>query len=181
MDRPSISDFLNGLAINEAKAAAIQWFSDQKAGSGATNFKLRDWLFSRQRYWGEPFPVLHHPDGMIKPIDASELPVTLPEMEDFSPSASEDPEAPPLPPLGRSDESWRYIEIDGVVYARELNTMPQWAGSCWYYLRFIDPSNSDHFVAPNKEQYWMGQNGVDLYVGGSEHAVLHLLYSRILA
>ncbi|MBX2820300.1 MAG: leucine--tRNA ligase [Rhodothermaceae bacterium] len=172
------SDFLNGLKIKEAKHAAIEWLSNNNTGEGATNFKLRDWLFSRQRYWGEPFPILHHPDGIIKAIDVADLPVTLPEMEDFSPSASEDPNAPPVPPLGRSDDSWKFIEIDGVVYARELNTMPQWAGSCWYYIRFIDPQNANQFVDPDKEKYWLGENGVDLYVGGSEHAVLHLLYSR---
>ena len=181
-DGPAInSDFLNGLKIKEAKLAAIEWLSNNKTGEGATNFKLRDWLFSRQRYWGEPFPVLHHPDGIIKAIDVADLPVTLPEMEDFSPSASEDPNAPPVPPLGRSDDSWKFVEIDGVVYARELNTMPQWAGSCWYYIRFIDPQNGTQFVDPDKEKYWLGENGVDLYVGGSEHAVLHLLVLPILA
>ena len=172
------SDFLNGLHIAEAKQAAISWLNEHKVGSGATNYKLRDWLFSRQRYWGEPFPVLHHPDGRIKAVDISQLPVTLPPMEDFKPTASEDPKAPPMPPLGRSDDSWKFVEIDGVVYSRELNTMPQWAGSCWYYLRFIDPQNPEQFVSPAKENYWMGENGIDLYVGGSEHAVLHLLYSR---
>ena len=172
------SEFLNGLHINEAKKAAIEWLSKSKMGQSATNYKLRDWLFSRQRYWGEPFPVLHHPDGTIRAIDISELPVTLPEMEDFSPSASDDPDAPPVPPLGRSDDSWKFVEIDGVVYSRELNTMPQWAGSCWYYLRFIDPQNTHRFIDSEKEKYWMGNKGVDLYVGGSEHAVLHLLYSR---
>ena len=178
-DGPAInSDFLNGLHIQEAKSTAIQWFEEHKLGKGATNYKLRDWLFSRQRYWGEPFPVLHHPDGYIKPLDPADLPVTLPEMEDFSPSASDDPNAPPVPPLGRSPETWRYVEVDGVVYARELNTMPQWAGSCWYYLRYIDPQNTAHFVDPEKESYWMGEQGIDLYVGGSEHAVLHLLYAR---
>ena len=178
-DGPAInSNFLNGLHVKEAKEAAINWLEEQGIGQGATNYKLRDWLFSRQRYWGEPFPVLHHPDGIIRAIDVADLPVMLPKMEDFSPSASEDPDAPPIPPLGRADDSWKYVEIDGIVYSRELNTMPQWAGSCWYYLRFIDPQNSGKFVDPDKEKYWMGEKGIDLYVGGSEHAVLHLLYSR---
>ena len=178
-DGPAInSDFLNGLSIPKAKKAIIAWLEEQGTGMLAVNYKLRDWLFSRQRYWGEPFPILHHPDGITQGVAEADLPVRLPEMEDFSPSASDDPMAPPVPPLGRSGEDWRFVEIDGVVYARELNTMPQWAGSCWYYLRFIDPQNGDHFVDPDKEKYWMGEHGVDLYVGGAEHAVLHLLYAR---
>ncbi len=172
------SEFLDGLSIPDAKRAMIDWLEERGSGSKAVNYKLRDWLFSRQRYWGEPFPILHHPDGTVRALDEQDLPVTLPEMEDFSPSASEDPGAPPVPPLGRAPESWKHVEIDGVVYSRELNTMPQWAGSCWYYLRFIDPRNDDRFVNPLKEQYWMGERGVDLYVGGAEHAVLHLLYAR---
>lgn len=172
------SDFLNGLHIADAKLQAIAWLEAEGNGEGTINYKLRDWLFSRQRYWGEPFPVLHGPDGQLRAVDPKALPVALPEMDDFSPSSSDDPQAPPRPPLSRAPESWRYQEIEGVVYERELNTMPQWAGSCWYYLRFIDPKNDKAFVAPEKEQYWMGDNGVDLYVGGAEHAVLHLLYAR---
>ena len=178
-DGPAInSDFLNGLKVAAAKARMIEWLEAEGHGQATTNFKLRDWLFSRQRYWGEPFPVLHGADGTLKPVDLADLPVALPPMDDFSPSASDDPMAPPQPPLSRSPESWRHVEIDGVVYDRELNTMPQWAGSCWYYLRFIDPQNTGAFVDPEKEAYWMGPKGVDLYVGGAEHAVLHLLYAR---
>ncbi len=178
-DGPAInSDFLNGLHIKDAKEKIISWLEENQTGAGTINYKLRDWLFSRQRYWGEPFPVLHGKDGSIRTVDTADLPVQLPAMDDFSPSASDDPDAPPKPPLGRSGEDWRFTEIDGVVYERELNTMPQWAGSCWYYLRFIDPQNDGAFVAPEKEQYWMGGKGVDLYVGGAEHAVLHLLYAR---
>ena len=100
-------------------------------------YKLRDWLFSRQRYWGEPFPILHGPDGEIRPVDEEDLPVELPPMEDFQPERSDDPDAPPRPPLGRAPRAWREVEIDGVIYTRELNTMPNWAGSCWYYLRYL--------------------------------------------
>ena len=178
-DGPAInSGFLNGLHVKEAKKKTIAWLEAEGFGQGATNYKLRDWLFSRQRYWGEPFPIVHQPEGVIAAVEAGDLPVTLPEMDDFSPSTSDDPDAPPKPPLSRAPESWRFVEKDGVVYERELNTMPQWAGSCWYYLRFIDPDNDGAFVDPNKETYWMGENGVDLYVGGVEHAVLHLLYAR---
>ena len=118
-------------------------------------YKLRDWLFSRQRYWGEPFPILHGPDGEIRPVDEADLPVELPELPDFRPTASDDPDAPPRPPLGRAPESWRSVVIDGVRYERELNTMPQWAGSCWYYLRFLDPDNGERFVDREIERYWM--------------------------
>ena len=178
-DGPAInSDFLNGLTIHEAKIKIIEWLEEHEVGQGTTNYKLRDWLFSRQRYWGEPFPVLHGPDGTLIAIDESALPARLPEMDDFSPSASDDPNAPPRPPLSRAPKSWRFVEKDGIIYERELNTMPQWAGSCWYYLRFIDPNNDRAFVDAEKEAYWMGEHGVDLYVGGAEHAVLHLLYAR---
>jgi leucyl-tRNA synthetase len=178
-DGPAInSGFLNGLPISEAKTRMIGWLEETNQGRGAVTYKLRDWLFSRQRYWGEPFPILHGPDGSIRAVPEDQLPVELPPMEDFRPSASDDPDAPPRPPLGRAGEEWRFVEVDGVRYARELNTMPQWAGSCWYYLRFIDPANQGQFAAPGKEAYWMGETGVDLYVGGVEHAVLHLLYAR---
>ena len=178
-DGPAInSDFLNGLRIKEAKAKMIEWLEKEGHGAGTVNYKLRDWLFSRQRYWGEPFPILRGEDGSVRAVDAKDLPVTLPPMEDFRPTATEDPNAPPRPPLSRAPESWRMVEIDGVRYERELNTMPQWAGSCWYYLRFIDNQNGDAFADPDKENYWMGPNGVDLYIGGVEHAVLHLLYAR---
>ena len=172
------SDFLNGLAIKEAKAAMILWLEKHGHGEGTVNYKLRDWLFSRQRYWGEPFPILRGEDGSVRAVDAKDLPVVLPPMEDFRPTATEDPNAPPRPPLSRAPESWRMVEIDGKKYERELNTMPQWAGSCWYYLRFIDNQNEGAFADPDKEKYWMGPIGVDLYIGGVEHAVLHLLYAR---
>jgi leucyl-tRNA synthetase len=178
-DGPAIqSGFLDGLRVAEARAKMTAWLEAEGVGRGAVTFKLRDWLFSRQRYWGEPFPVLHGPDGRIRTVDESELPVELPPMDDFSPEASDDPNAPPSPPLRRAPDSWRFVEKDGVRYERELNTMPQWAGSCWYYLRFIDPGNDRALVDPERERYWMQPNGIDLYVGGVEHAVLHLLYAR---
>ncbi|MFT5142705.1 MAG: leucyl-tRNA synthetase [Rhodothermales bacterium] len=178
-DGPAInSGFLDGLRLKEAKTRMIAWLVDNGHGRAAVTYKLRDWLFSRQRYWGEPFPVLHGPDGSIRPVALDQLPVELPPMDDFRPSASDDPDAAPRPPLGRSPEAWRSVDMDGVTYRRELNTMPQWAGSCWYYLRFIDNTNSSRFVDREQEKYWMGENGVDLYVGGVEHAVLHLLYAR---
>ncbi|MDZ4698639.1 MAG: leucine--tRNA ligase [Rhodothermales bacterium] len=178
-DGPAInSGLLNGLGVREAKQKMTAWLEEKGVGEGTINYKLRDWLFSRQRYWGEPFPILHGPNGEIRPLEVRDLPNRLPEMEDFSPTASDDPTAPPRPPLSRAPESWRVVTIDGVRYERELNTMPQWAGSCWYYLRFIDPTNSRGFVDPEKERYWMGGKGIDLYVGGAEHAVLHLLYAR---
>ncbi len=178
-DGPAInSEFLNGLGVNDAKARMIAWLEEQGHGEGTVTYKLRDWLFSRQRYWGEPFPILRGEDGSVRAVDESDLPVTLPPMEDFKPTASDDPDAPPRPPLARADESWRIVEIDGKRYERELNTMPQWAGSCWYYLRFIDNQNDGAFADPSRESYWMGDNGVDLYIGGVEHAVLHLLYAR---
>ncbi len=172
------SAFLDGLQIEEAKSKMIDWLVEKGLGEGTITYKLRDWLFSRQRYWGEPFPILHAPDGSIRAVEETDLPVTLPPMDDFRPTASDDPDAPPRPPLSRAPQSWRYPVIDGVRYERELNTMPQWAGSCWYYLRFIDNNNQDRFIDPGKEAYWMGDNGVDLYIGGVEHAVLHLLYAR---
>ncbi len=178
-DGPAInSGFLNGLHVAEAGKEAIAWLEKNEHGEGTIMYKLRDWLFSRQRYWGEPFPILHGPDGSIRSVPESELPVELPDMDDFRPAASQDPDAPPHPPLGRAPESWRFVEVDGVRYERELNTMPQWAGSCWYYLRFIDNHNHNRLVDPEKERYWMHPQGIDLYIGGVEHAVLHLLYAR---
>ena len=178
-DGPAInSDFLNGLGVLDAKARMIEWLEEQGHGEGTVTYKLRDWLFSRQRYWGEPFPILRGEDGSVRAVDEADLPVALPPMEDFKPTASDDPDAPPRPPLARADESWRIVEIDGKRYERELNTMPQWAGSCWYYLRFIDNQNDEAFADPARESYWMGDNGVDLYIGGVEHSVLHLLYAR---
>ena len=147
-------------------------------GEATVSYKLRDWLFSRQRYWGEPIPILHGPDGELRALTDAELPLLLPEIDDYRPAASDDENADPVPALARVDESWRHVEIGGVRYERELNTMPQWAGSCWYYLRFADPANPDALVGTEAERYWMGEHGVDLYVGGVEHAVLHLLYAR---
>ncbi|NNE34856.1 MAG: leucine--tRNA ligase [Rhodothermales bacterium] len=169
---------LDGLDTPTAKKTITKWLENQGLGRKTIQYKLRDWLFSRQRYWGEPFPILHASDGAILPVPEEELPVVLPPMEDFRPTASDDPDAPPRPPLGRASREWSRTEIDGVEYTRELNTMPNWAGSCWYYLRFIDPANTDQLIDPEHESYWMGSSGVDLYVGGVEHAVLHLLYAR---
>ncbi len=181
------SGMLDGLDVPEAKQKIAQWLEHHGHGHATVNYKLRDWLFSRQRYWGEPFPVLHGPDDEIVAVDESELPVELPEMDDFKPHGTADPEAPPRPPLGRAPESWRNVTRDGKTYTRELNTMPNWAGSCWYYLRYLDPRNEQKLVDADVEKYWMVSEkksggthagGVDLYVGGVEHAVLHLLYAR---
>jgi leucyl-tRNA synthetase len=168
------SDFLNGLAVADAKRKIIDWLEKKGQGTRKINYKLRDWLFSRQRYWGEPFPILHevdidgNPTGVIEPLREDELPLTLPELEDFKPSGR------PEPPLGKATD-WVNVTRNGKRYKRETNTMPQWAGSCWYYLRYLDPKNEKSFCAPAKERSGMP---VDLYVGGAEHAVLHLLYAR---
>ena len=176
---PAISSgFLDGLEIAAAKRAIIDWLAAGGHGEATVSYKLRDWLFSRQRYWGEPIPILHGPDGELRPVADEDLPLLLPEIEDYHPGASDDENADPEPALARVDESWRVVVIDGVRYQRELNTMPQWAGSCWYYLRFADPENAEALVGADAEHYWMGGQGVDLYVGGVEHAVLHLLYAR---
>ena len=165
----------DGLPTAEFKQVITQALSEQGAGREAVNYKLRDWLFSRQRFWGEPFPILHElddnqqPTGVIRAVSAEDLPVNLPHLDDYKPHGR------PEPPLGKSPAEWLYVELDGKRYRRETNTMPQWAGSCWYYLRFIDPHNEQVFCDPAKERAWMP---VDLYVGGAEHAVLHLLYAR---
>ncbi|MFN3149971.1 leucine--tRNA ligase [Bremerella sp.] len=165
----------NGMKTGEVKAQIALDLEQNGLGREATNFKLRDWLFSRQRFWGEPFPILKElddkgePTGKIRAVPIEQLPVDLPQIEDYKPIGR------PEPPLEKADESWLYPVIDGVKYKRETNTMPQWAGSCWYYLRFIDPKNNEVFVDPEKEKAWMP---IDLYIGGAEHAVLHLLYSR---
>ncbi|MDR3623100.1 MAG: leucine--tRNA ligase [Paludisphaera borealis] len=156
---------LDGRPTAEAKAAITAWLTDRGVGRKAVNYKLRDWLFSRQRYWGEPFPVVLDENDRVTAVPESELPVLLPELSDFKPSGT------PEPPLSKAKEWVRYSER----FRRETNTMPQWAGSCWYYLRYIDPKNGGQAWEPEKEKYWMP---VDLYVGGAEHAVLHLLYSR---
>src|SRR5262249_41474714 len=168
------SGFLNGLGIAEAKRKLIDWLEERRQGCRRVNYKLRDWLFSRQRYWGEPFPILHeiddngNPTGVIEPLSPTELPLRLPDLEDYKPSGKAEP------PLSKAKD-WLYVTRNGKRYKRETNTMPQWAGSCWYYLRYIDPKNDKVFCDPQKERFWMP---VDLYVGGAEHAVLHLLYSR---
>ncbi len=177
---------LNGLPTPEAKSRMTRWLEEQGLGEGTVQYKLRDWLFSRQRYWGEPFPIVYGADGRIASVEESELPVALPDMEDFRPVASDDPNAQPQTPLSRAAD-WLTIRRDGAVFRREANTMPQWAGSCWYYLRFCDPHNERALIDPTVERYWMGGRrpdgapkigGVDLYLGGAEHAVLHLLYAR---
>jgi leucyl-tRNA synthetase len=165
---------LNGMPTPKAKKTITKWLANTGIGRAAIKYKLRDWLFSRQRYWGEPIPILHELDaegkltGLIKALSPDELPVLLPEMEDFKPTGR------PGGPLEKATE-WIKVRREGREYARETNTMPQWAGSCWYYLRFCDPGNTQKAWDPDKERYWMP---VDLYVGGAEHAVLHLLYSR---
>ncbi|MBB85095.1 MAG: leucine--tRNA ligase [Deltaproteobacteria bacterium] len=164
------SGFLDGLETPAAKSKMIEWLESEGLGQGTVTYKLRDWLFSRQRYWGEPFPVVHHEDGRVELIPESELPLTLPELEDFKPSG-EGYE----PPLARVKEWIETTDAEGRAVLRDANTMPQWAGSCWYFLRFLDPMNDEAPWSEEAEKYWMP---VDLYVGGAEHAVLHLLYSR---
>ncbi|MCY2993276.1 MAG: leucine--tRNA ligase [Planctomycetota bacterium] len=169
------SDKYDGLTTAEFKRQITADLAAAGLGREAVNTKLRDWLFSRQRFWGEPFPILHElddrgePTGLLRAVEPEELPIDLPKLEDYKPHGR------PEPPLAKAPEDWLYQEIDGRRYRRETNTMPQWAGSCWYYLRFIDPRNDTAFIDPQKEQAWMP---VDLYVGGAEHAVLHLLYAR---
>jgi len=186
-DGPAInSGFLDGLGVAEAKAAIIERLEADGVGEGTITYKLRDWLFSRQRYWGEPFPIVYGDDDLPRAVPQDELPVLLPDLMDWAPRTL-DEDSEPEPPLGRVEE-WREVEMDlgegPRTYRRELNTMPQWAGSCWYYLRYLDPTNENAMVDPATERYWMsdadddGVGGVDLYVGGVEHAVLHLLYSR---
>ena len=162
------SDWLDGKKTADAKTAMINWLKEKGVGYKSVKYKLRDWLFSRQRYWGEPFPLLLDAQGNAHAISEAELPLTLPELADFKPTGTPDG------PLSKATD-WLKVTTAQGQFTRETNTMPQWAGSCWYYLRYIDPKNPDRFVDPAKEKYWMP---VDLYVGGVEHAVLHLLYSR---
>ena len=170
-DGPAInSDFLNGLMIAEAKKRTIEWLEKQGIGKAKVNYKLRDWLFSRQRYWGEPFPLIHVEDGTIKPLEESELPLMLPEVSSYRPAGTgESPLAAMESWVNTTDQS------SGKTARRETNTMPQWAGSCWYYLRYCDPHNDKMFCDPEKEKYWLP---INIYIGGAEHAVLHLLYAR---
>ena len=161
---------LNGMSVAQSKPAATAWLAARGEGKEAVKYKLRDWLFSRQRYWGEPFPIIHYEDGSVELVDESELPVLPPEMTDYKPSGTGEP------PLAKVADWVHYVDPKtGRKGRRETNTMPQWAGSCWYYLRYIDPQNDNAAWDPGKEKYWMP---VDLYVGGAEHAVLHLLYAR---
>ena len=189
---------LDGMHVAEAKATMIDWLQDKGFGEQTITYKLRDWLFSRQRYWGEPFPIVYDEDGAAIGLPESMLPLELPDVPDYSPKTfdPDDAQSTPEPPLSRATE-WVDVELDlgdgPKRYRRETNTMPNWAGSCWYELRYLDPANQERFVDPEVERYWMGRHtetvvnapagtvdpgGADLYVGGVEHAVLHLLYSR---
>ncbi|KQX79062.1 MULTISPECIES: leucine--tRNA ligase [Streptomyces] len=180
---------LDGLGVVDAKVKITEWLKAHGVGEGTVNFRLRDWLFSRQRYWGEPFPIVYDEEGIAHPLPESMLPLELPEVEDYSPRTfdPEDADTQPETPLSRNAD-WVNVTLDlgdgPKKYRRETNTMPNWAGSCWYELRYLDPNNDQRLVDPAVEQYWMGPRegqptgGVDLYVGGAEHAVLHLLYAR---
>lgn len=175
--------------VADAKSAMNTWLTQQGCGEAAITYKLRDWLFARQRYWGEPFPIVFDADGNPHAVPDQQLPVLLPELADFKPQGLDPNDAvtEPIPPLARTPE-WAVVDLDlgdGLqTYRREVNVMPQWAGSCWYELRYLDPTNTESFVNKEVEKYWMGPKhdghtgGVDLYVGGVEHAVLHLLYAR---
>ena len=166
----------DGLSTPEFKQKIAEDLAAKGIGRSAVNYKLRDWLFSRQHFWGEPFPILHEldaagkPTGRIRALEPTDLPLDLPEKMAFDAKHDE-----PTPPLDKAPHDWLYVTLDGKRYKRETNTMPQWAGSCWYYLRFLDPKNHKALVDPQIEKAWMP---VDLYVGGAEHAVLHLLYAR---
>ncbi|MFV0494323.1 leucine--tRNA ligase [Mycobacterium sp.] len=187
------SEYLDGMSVADAKQAITARLESTGRGSARVEFKLRDWLFARQRYWGEPFPIVYDSDGRPHPLDSAALPVELPDVADYSPVLfdPDDAGSEPSPPLAKASE-WVHVELDlgdGLLpYSRDTNVMPQWAGSSWYELRYTDPHNSERFCARENEAYWMGPRpdehgpddpgGVDLYVGGAEHAVLHLLYSR---
>ncbi len=176
------SRFLDGLEIEDAKTKIIDWLGEHHFGARKVNYKLRDWLFSRQRYWGEPFPIVFDERGDHHAVGMDTLPVSLPALADYEPAVSDEPQ----PLLAKAIE-WvnttageaGVAELDpDAKVRRETNTMPGWAGSCWYYLRYCDPKNADRLIGQEAESYWMGDNGVDLYIGGNEHAVLHLLYAR---
>ena len=170
-DGPHVnSGFLDGLDVADAKSRVIAWLEQNKLGEQSIRYKLRDWLFSRQRYWGEPFPLIELADGTVKLVPQDELPVALPQIDEYKPTPDGQP------PLARAKEWLQTVDkATGQPATRETNTMPQWAGSCWYYLRFLSPDRADVGWDPEEEKYWMP---VDLYVGGNEHAVLHLLYAR---
>ncbi|MDO5455189.1 MAG: leucine--tRNA ligase, partial [Corynebacterium sp.] len=184
---------LNGMGKDEAIAATIAWLADHECGAEKIQYKLRDWLFARQRYWGEPFPIVYDEDGVAHALPEEMLPVELPEVDDYAPAAHDpnDADSEPQPPLAKVTD-WVNVELDlgdgPRTYTRDTNVMPQWAGSSWYQLRYVDPTNDEKFVDLDNERYWTGPQpdkhgandpgGVDLYVGGVEHAVLHLLYSR---
>lgn len=176
---------LNGMTKNDAINAICDWLDLNNLGTSTITFRLRDWLFSRQRYWGEPFPIVFDENGRAHALPEEMLPVTLPDLDNFAPESSDDPDAEPKPPLGRAID-WVNVDLDlgdgKKTYTRETNTMPNWAGSCWYYLRYLDPFNDEQIIDPDVEKYWAGKRDkpgiVDLYVGGAEHAVLHLLYAR---
>jgi leucyl-tRNA synthetase len=161
---------LDGLPTREAKWKLIEWLEKMNIGRGAIQYKLRDWLFSRQRYWGEPIPIVHLEDGTMKALSPEDLPLRLPNLEKFQPSGTTES------PLALASDWVTIVDKEtGLKGRRETNTMPQWAGSCWYYLRYLDPDNGKEFCSREKERYWMP---IDLYVGGAEHAVLHLMYAR---
>ncbi|MEU4317109.1 leucine--tRNA ligase [Nocardia sp. NPDC024068] len=193
-DGPAVnSDYLDGLEITEAKAAVIARLEADGRGAGTVQYKLRDWLFARQRYWGEPFPIVYDETGAPHALPESMLPVRLPELDDFAPVTfdPDDADSAPSPPLAKATD-WVEVELDlgdgPRKYRRDTNVMPNWAGSSWYQLRYADPTNAEEFCAKPNENYWLGPRpaehgaddpgGVDLYVGGVEHAVLHLLYAR---
>lgn len=163
------SGFLDGLNKNEAITAMNEWLNENNVGEPKVTYKLRDWLFSRQRYWGEPIPVIKLSDGTLRTVDEEDLPLVLPEVADYKPASDGQS------PLAKADDWLRVTLADGTEAIRETNTMPQWAGSCWYYIRFIDPRNNQEIGDPKLLSHWLP---VDLYVGGAEHAVLHLLYAR---
>jgi leucyl-tRNA synthetase len=170
-DGPHVnSGLLDGLHNEEAKAKMIEWLEREGKGRAKTTYRLRDWLFSRQRYWGEPIPILHLEDGTMKPVPEEDLPLLLPDLDEIKPSGTGES------PLANATDWVNTVDPEtGLKARRETNTMPQWAGSCWYYLRYIDPHNDKELVSKEKEKYWLP---VDLYIGGAEHAVLHLLYAR---